>query len=302
VLPGRAQAFDKTFPALGNPAVITEVVCQTRLDDVLNENQVPSSTPIRIVIADAEPDFRTNLRRVLTAKPGFEILGEASDAAEAAALTARFAPHVLLLDYALSLELQACGAPIRAGFASPVRTIVMLTAPERANLIESFRLGAHGIVLKGSAHPVWQNSIAAVAAGQYWLGNESLAVLIQAICESPASNSGPLPAKYYGLTPREIEIVQKIASGRSNKEVGRDFSIRERTVKHHLTNIFVKVGVSSRLELALFARDHKITLSATTEVASATAEPGNGCYMENGRPRRMAIRNRSELKSSVENA
>lgn len=274
---------------------------------MLTLNQDFSSAPIRIVIADEELDFRKTLRRMLTAQPGIEIVAEANDPASAAALTTRFAPHVLLLDYNLSCELQARGAPIRAGIPASVRKIVMLTAPERANIVESFRLGAQGIVLKGSAHPIWQNSIAAVAAGQYWLANEFLAVLIQAICESPPSGSGPLPVRYYGLTPREIEIVQKIANGRSNKEVGQEFSIRERTVKHHLTNIFDKVGVSSRLELALFARDHKITLGATTEVASATAEPRNGCFLEkehltDGRTRRMAIRNRSELKRSAENA
>jgi DNA-binding CsgD family transcriptional regulator len=98
------------------------------------------------------------------------------------------------------------------------------------------------------------------------LGNESLAVLIQAIRGSSSHGSGTVSTRHYSLTPREIEIVQKIADGRSNKEVGHDFSIRERTVKHHLTNIFGKVGVSSRLELALFARDHQISTFPASSV------------------------------------
>ena len=271
-------------------------------------NQIPSAAPIRIVIADEEPAFRKNLCGLLATQSGIEILGEANDAEGAAALMTQPVPHVLLLDYRISRKLQSRSIPNGADSTRAVRKIVMLSTPEKAYIIESFRLGAQGIVLKGSAEPIWQNSIAAVAAGQYWLGNESLAVLIQAICESPQSGSGPLPARYCGLTPREIEIIQKIADGRSNKEVGEDFSIRERTVKHHLTNIFGKVGVSSRLELALFARDHRVMLGVSPELVSAGVTPGVDRLQEeevdltDERPSRMTPRDRSELKRRAENA
>lgn len=213
---------------------------------------------IRIVIADEEAAFCADLREVLTSHHGIEIVGEAHDPDRAVVLIAAFAPDVLLFDYALcrQLRVRETGYPEICPVTPP--KIVMLKAPESAKIIDSLRLGAQGIVLKGSARPIWRMSIAAVAAGRYWLGSESLAVLIQAIRESSPHSVRTKPARHFSLTPREIEIVQKIADGRSNKEVGRDFSIRERTVKHHLTNIFGKVGVSSRLELALFARDHRI--------------------------------------------
>jgi len=259
------------------------------------------------VFADEEPDFRRTLREILTAQPGIEILAEANDAASAAALTTRFAPDVLLLDYSLCPKLQTTAGRNEGGCSPTVRKIVMVTTPEKANVIGAFRLGAQGIVLKGSARPIWLNSIAAVAAGQYWLGSESLAVLVQAICESPPSDTGPLPTRYLGLTRREIEIIQKIADGRSNKEVGQDFSIRERTVKHHLTNIFGKVGVSSRLELALFARDHKITMRTTPEFGSVTAPteasgPSVEQQLIDGPPDQLRMRNRSEIRRRGENA
>lgn len=149
----------------------------------------------------------------------------------------------------------------------------MLDTPEKTRIIESFRLGAKGIVLKESPARIWWKGIGAVLAGQYWLGNESLAVLIQAIRDSPVQPHGRNAAHHFGLTPREIEIVQRIADGRSNKEVGEDCSIRERTVKHHLTNIFGKVGVSSRLELALFAREHQIFAGTNHERGELKPRP-----------------------------
>jgi DNA-binding NarL/FixJ family response regulator len=96
-------------------------------------------------------------------------------------------------------------------------------------------------------------------AGQYWLESESLGVLVEALRDSLEHGNGARSPKDYGLTRREVDIITKIASGRSNKEVGEEFAISERTVKHHLTNIFGKVGVSSRLQLALFAVNQHFT-------------------------------------------
>jgi len=258
---------------------------------------------INVVIADQEPDVRRKLQNLLV-QPGIDIVGEAADADTALTLTAQLMPHILLLDYPLCRKINARnGAAERRNGSKPVAMIVMLTAQEKSTIIDSFRLGAQGVVMKDSERSIWRSSIAAVAAGQYWLGNESLAVLIRAVCESPVNSNGPLPAKYYELTPRELEIIRKIADGRSNKQVGEDCSIRERTVKHHLTNIFGKVGVSSRLELALFARDHKILVQSTavidTDDGSLEAVDGQ----PNDRSaRRMPKHSRSEVKGRVENA
>lgn len=84
----------------------------------------------------------------------------------------------------------------------------------------------------------------------------------------------PPPAKDYRLTPRELDIIEKIVNGRSNKEVGAEFAISERTVKHHLTNIFGKVGVSSRLQLALFAVNHHLTSNQARALAMESMKAG----------------------------
>jgi DNA-binding NarL/FixJ family response regulator len=93
--------------------------------------------------------------------------------------------------------------------------------------------------------------------GQYWLGRESVNDMVETLRQLMlADEQGRKPQ--FGLTKRELDVVGAIVTGSSNKDVARKFSISEDTVKHHLTNIFDKTGVSNRLELALFAVHHKL--------------------------------------------
>lgn len=217
---------------------------------------------VRILIADGDLPFCKNLRQLLTKQRRIEIVGEAHDVGGVITLTETQRPHVVLLDQELCRNSWVQGAFQHQDASAGPLKVITIDAPEKTRIIDSFRLGAKGIILKGSAPRIWWKGIAAVLAGQYWLGNESLAALIQAIRESSPNRYTNESSGHFGLTPRELEIVQKIADGRSNKEVGKDCSIRERTVKHHLTNIFGKLGVTSRLELALFAREHDLRAAA----------------------------------------
>jgi len=102
------------------------------------------------------------------------------------------------------------------------------------------------VVLKESPPELLLKSIKAIHAGEYWVGRDSLSTWARAT------------QRDYGLTPRELEIVSEIRSGKSNKDIAHHFSISEDTVKRHLSNIFDKLGVSSRLELAMFATTHNL--------------------------------------------
>jgi two-component system nitrate/nitrite response regulator NarL len=221
-------------------------------------------SPIRIVIVDEQSIARQGLRRLLESDLGLQVLGEASDAAGAVQLLHRIQPDILLVDFDSSRDLKPALRSLAV--SSPIRIVVMVSTIEKSHLVEAFLLGAHGIVLKTSTPRVLVQSIRSVMAGHYWLENESIGILVEALREVLSGGNGAKSPKDYGLTRRELDIITKIVSGRSNKEVGEEFSISERTVKHHLTNIFGKVGVTSRLQLALFAVNHHLNNPATALV------------------------------------
>lgn len=211
---------------------------------------------VRVLIIDEHPIFRDGLRKLIESQRGMSVVGESSVGTEAVRMARELKPDILLLDL---------GLPRRSGFQilndlsglpSPIRTLVMVAAVEEGPILEAFYLGAHGIVLKGSPRDVLLNSIRSVIAGQYWLDNDSVPIIIEALRKSFPSWKGGTGEKDYGLTPRELKIVERIANGSSNREMGQEFCISERTVKHHLTNVFNKLGISSRLELAVFALEH----------------------------------------------
>jgi two-component system, NarL family, nitrate/nitrite response regulator NarL len=223
---------------------------------------INESRAIRLVIADEQPFVRHSLCQLLGSDADLLVLGEASNASGATHLVRQLRPDILLVDLDLSrgLELQALCSP--AG-SPPLRIVAMVNALQKPHIVEAFLLGAHGIVLKTSSPMVLLKSIRSVMAGQYWLEHESVGLLVEALREVVShKNEQPRP-KDYGLTRRELEIIKKIVNGHSNKEVGVEFSISERTVKHHLTNIFGKIGVTSRLQLALFAVNHQLMVHQT---------------------------------------
>ena len=214
-----------------------------------------SSTPIRILIADDHGIFRDGLRRLLEAEPNMSVVGEAADGAEAVALVTQLRPDILLLDLAMP---RVPGMEVLRELAAgkhPVRTILLTASVERPQILEALQLGARGVVLKESATQVLLKSITAVMAGSYWVGRDSVPDLKELVLDSSAPE---LPAGRYGLTRREMQMVAAIVEGSSNREIAQKFNVREDTVKHHLTSIFSKLEVSTRLELALFAIEHRL--------------------------------------------
>lgn len=225
-------------------------------------NNLPS--PIRILVADDHPLFRDGLRHLLQSEPGFEVVGEASDGDELLALIRKAKPDILLLD--LSMPRRDGMAVLRelAAAKIPVRTLLLTAAIDQAQIVQALRLGAYGVILKESTTQRLFDSIRCVMAGQYWVGRESVSDLVKALRSAggPPEGSSGLRGRDFGLTPRELEIVTLVVAGYSNPDIAQRCSISEQTVKHHVSNIFDKLGVSNRLELALFAVNHRLTAVA----------------------------------------
>ena len=209
-----------------------------------------TTRPIRILIADDHAIFRDGLRRLLVTQDDFAVVAEATDGKEAIILTRELQPDILLLDMAMP------GVPgmevLRelAHDGTAVHTILLTATIHPLEAAHALRLGARRVVLKASTPELLLKSIRSVCDGER-LGEEVLATWTR--YDEWRQNKSE-------LTAREVEIISEIKTGNSNKQIARKLSISEETVKRHLSNIFEKLGVSSRLELALLASQHNLSL------------------------------------------
>jgi len=207
------------------------------------------SAPIRIMIADDHAIFRDGLRRLLVGEKDFTVVGEASDGKEAVALANEINPDVLLLDLAMP---RVPGMEVLRELSrgkNSVYTILLTAAIQPFEVTSALQLGARGVVLKASPPEMLLKGIRSVYEGNYWVNGELLAASAQYWQDDKVGAS---------LTSREREIISAIRAGNSNKEIAAKFSISEETAKRHLSNIYAKLGLSSRLELANFANRHNL--------------------------------------------
>ena len=217
---------------------------------------------VRIVIADDHALFRDGLRMLLESEKGFEVVAEAADGEQAVKLAKRHKPDILLLDWTMPRLRGIDVLQELTGIAEPARIIVLTASIENKQILAALKLGARGVVLKESATEVLLQSIRAVLEEQYWIGREQIGDLVAALRNITPSHRDEPRDKSFGLTAREREIVRAVVGGYSNKEIAEKFALSEDTVKHHLTNIFNKTGVSNRLELAVAAIHHGLVEEA----------------------------------------
>ena len=210
---------------------------------------------IRILVADDHAIFRDGLRKLLEGADDVQIVGEASNGVECTKMLAKLKPDILLLDLRMP-EKDGLGVLEEVNFDSlPTRVIVLTAAEDDRDVVRAMRLGARGVVLKQSASDLLLKSIRKVSDGEIWLDNRMTAEVIDAFKKS--AEAGQRREKPL-LSDREKEIVQLVAQGFRNREIGEKLFISEQTVKNHLHNIFDKLGVSDRLELALYAIHHRL--------------------------------------------
>ena len=216
------------------------------------------NNPVNILIADDHPIFRHGVRTILEAEPDFRVVGEAKDGKQALELAAKLNPSILLMDLAMPGTSGLEALRELTSVSSPILTIILTAAIETPQIVESLQLGARGIILKDSASSVLVDCIRAVLKGQHWVGQEKVSDVVQVLHRYLPPHATTRAKQNFGLTPRELEVVAAVVAGYTNSEIAHRFKLSEQTIKHHITNIFDKLGVSNRMELALFAVTHRL--------------------------------------------
>jgi DNA-binding NarL/FixJ family response regulator len=218
-----------------------------------------ASKPIRVVIADDHAMVRDGIRRSLE-YAGMVVVGEARDGLEAVSLVRKLSPDILLLDLLMPNHPGLEALEQLHEEDNPVRTILLTAEATPVEIAAAIGFGARAVVLKASATDVLVKAIRTVTAGGYWVALEEVSN-INGYLKKLISPGKSEPGKNtFGLTPRELQMISAVVSGRSNKQIASRLGIAEDTVKHHLTNIFNKTGVSTRVELVVFAYKHKLPL------------------------------------------
>jgi DNA-binding NarL/FixJ family response regulator len=231
----------------------------TRLGANLDMSDL-SNKPIRIVILDNHVLVRAGLRFIIESQPDLIVVGQAGNPNEAVSVVISSQPDIILLEYD-----PECGMGFDVfrelkNAAKTARMILVTGIKERQIYLQAVAHGVLGIVAKTQPPEVLLKSIRKVHQGEVWIEHSLIASIVT---QSFHTTSIPTPSAQENniqqLSDREREIIRYIGRGLKNKQIASQLCIAENTVRHHLTRIFSKLGVSDRLELLVYAQEHRLT-------------------------------------------
>ncbi|GLW70903.1 DNA-binding response regulator [Kitasatospora phosalacinea] len=214
---------------------------------------------IRVLVADDEPLIRAGIRMILTSAEDIEVVGEASDGAQALRLAAELAVDVLLLDIRMPV-LDGLSALAELPRTAPgTRAIVLTTFGERENVLRAITSGGAGFLLKDTAPGELIQAVRAAATGHAFLSPAATRHIVDSLAEGPAAARGERARRRLAvLTARERAVVELLGEGLSNADTGARLHMSEATVKTYVSRILAKLDCENRVQAALLARDAEL--------------------------------------------
>jgi len=221
---------------------------------------------VRVLLVDDQPLLRLGFRMVLESEVDLEVVGEASDGAQAASMTAALAPDVVLMDVRMPVVdgIEATRRIVAAGAAS--RVLVLTTFDLDEYVYAALRAGASGFLLKDVPPTELVSGIRAVAAGDAVVAPAVTRRLIDAFAEhlpDPATGRSPTDQRLDRLTAREREVLVEVAHGRSNSEIAQALVLSEATVKSHVAKILTKLELRDRVQVVVWAYESGVVRPGT---------------------------------------
>jgi len=209
---------------------------------------------IRVLIADDQQMVRTGFRMILDAQADIEVVAEAADGVEAVELARKLRPDVCLLDIRMPKQDGLQSAMLLSGpaVADPLRVVIVTTFDMDEYVYSALRAGASGFLLKDAGPALLIEAVRAAAGGEA-LVSPSITVRLLRHLSKPPSAPRPNP-----LTERELDVVERVARGRTNSEIAADLFLSVSTIKTHLESVRAKIGVRNRVEIAAWAWENNI--------------------------------------------
>ena len=207
---------------------------------------------VRVVLVDDQALIRTGFKMILESEDDIEVVGEASDGEQAISITRSVRPDVVLMDVQMPTMdgLEATGRIVRD--ANIPSRIVILTTFERDDYVfEALRAGASGFLLKNAPSEELVHAVRVVAGGDALLAPSVTRKVIEGFIRRPAHRSNEVELRR--LTERETEILQLLATGKSNSELAAHLFVGEGTIKTHVSSVLTKLGIRDRMQAVIFA-------------------------------------------------
>jgi len=205
---------------------------------------------IRVVVVDDHPMFRTGLIQAISGEGDISVIGEGSSAAEAVELVRSLKPDILLLDARMKDSgVERVGDVFLAH--PPVRVIMVTASEDESDIARALEAGVSGYVLKGTAGPDMRTIIRSVNAGENFIPKDLIGRLLNILKDRAGDTPTEQPAN---LSRQETQVLQNLALGLNNREIGARLGVTERTVKFHLSNAFAKLKVRNRVEASIVVR------------------------------------------------
>jgi len=226
---------------------------------------------IRVVVVDDHPMFRDGVTRTLSRADNIKVIAQGESAQEAIQLAQTLMPDIVLLD--VSMPGGGIEAADEIARSCPVVKIAMLTVSEREDdVMKSLQTGASGYILKGIGGQELIDIVCGIHQGESYVSPGLAARMLTELKNKPPEEVA-FEDKFSDLTVREEQILVSISRGLSNKEIGRELEITEKTVKHYVTNVLQKLQVRNRVEAALLAQKEDLWRKRRENRWSASAVP-----------------------------
>ncbi len=217
---------------------------------------------IRIILADSQAIYRVGIRKIFALEDDLRVVAQADSLENLRAAVVRYPTDIVLLEGGL-VNGTSNVIPELLQLAPDVKVIVQALSTDEAQTVDLYRRGVRGIISRSISPDLLVRCVRRIAAGETWIDNQSVNWVIEAYRSQAATLVNPRTQPR--LSPKEIAIITCITQGKRNKEIAFQLGTTEQVIKNYLRKVYDKLGVSDRLELALYCLHHKIIESEETD-------------------------------------